>query len=261
MIKIEHIKKSLDGKEVLRGIDLEVKRGEVLAIIGGSGMGKSVLLKHILGFLRPDSGDVLVEGVSIPNCTLARLYEVRKTFGVVFQSPALLQSLTVEENVSLPLREHTDYTPEKIAGIVRDRLHLVRLFDVEAKFPSQLSGGMQKRVSLARALVMDPAIILFDEPATGLDPILTATIGQLIVDLHRRIGFTAIAVTHNMDFAYQIADRIAMLHEGRIIAEGTPEEIKNTTQPQVQNFISGIPREEAHRASVQVGESASRERQ
>lgn len=249
MIKIDNVHKTLEGKEVLRGINLDVKRGEVLVIIGGSGMGKSVMLKHILGFLRPDSGDVLVDGVSIPNCSSAKLYEIRKTFGVVFQSPALLQSLTVEENVSLPLKEHSDLPPEKIAGIVRDRLHLVKLFDVEAKFPSHLSGGMQKRVSLARALVMDPAVMLFDEPATGLDPILTATIGQLIVDLHRRIGFTAIAVTHNMDFAYQIADRIAMLHQGEIIAEGTPEEIKHTSQPQVRDFIMGIPRKEILEAS------------
>jgi phospholipid/cholesterol/gamma-HCH transport system ATP-binding protein len=244
MIKIDNVHKSLDGKEVLRGINLEVKKGEVLAIIGGSGMGKSVMLKHILGFLRPDSGDVLVDGVSIPNCSIAELYEIRKTFGVVFQSPALLQSLTVEENVSLPLNEHSDFPGEKIAEIVRDRLHLVRLFDVEGKLPAQLSGGMQKRVSLARALVMDPAVMLFDEPATGLDPVLTATIGQLIVDLHRRIGFTSIAVTHNMDFAYMIADRIAMLHQGKIIAEGTPEEIRNTAQPQVRNFIMGIPLQE-----------------
>lgn len=253
MIEIDNVYKSLDGKEVLRGINLEVKKGEVLAIIGGSGMGKSVMLKHILGFIRPDSGDVRVDGVSIPNCTTEELYKIRQTFGVVFQSPALLQSLTVEENVSLPLKEHSDYPEEKIAEIVRDRLRLVKLPDVEHKLPSQLSGGMQKRVSLARALVMDPAVMLFDEPATGLDPILTATIGHLIVDLHRRIGFTSIAVTHNMDFAYLIADRIAMLHEGKIIAEGTPEEIRNTSQTQVRNFIMGIPRQEAPRPAAQGG--------
>lgn len=244
MIEIKNVHKRLDGKEVLRGIDLEVKKGEILVIIGGSGMGKSVLLKHILGFLRPDSGDILVGGVSIPGCRPAELYRVRKTFGVVFQSPALLQSLSVEENVSLPLTEHTDYPPAKISQVVRDRLRLVELFDVEKKYPAQLSGGMQKRVSLARALVMDPEVILFDEPATGLDPILTATIGQLIVDLHHRIGFTAIAVTHNMDFAYQIAGRIAMLHRGKIIAQGTPEEIKHTDQCEVRKFIMGTPEQE-----------------
>ncbi len=255
MIEIKDIRKSLDGKEVLRGIDLEVRKGEILVIIGGSGMGKSVLLKHILGFLRPDSGDILIDGVSIPGCRPAELYRVRKTFGVVFQSPALLQSLSVEENVSLPLTEHTDYPPEKIARIVRDRLHLVKLFDVESKFPSQLSGGMQKRVSLARALVMDPSVMLFDEPATGLDPILTATIGQLIVDLHQRIGFTAIAVTHNMDFAYQIADRIAMLHRGKIIAQGTPEEIKHTDQCEVRKFIMGAPEQECGAGSPAAAEA------
>lgn len=244
MIKINQLCKSFGGQEVLRGINLEVKKGEVVVIIGGSGMGKSVMLKHILGFFRPDSGDVLVNGVSIPNCSTAELYAIRQTFGVVFQSAALLQSLTVGENVSLPLEEHSDFSEEKIAEIVRDRLSQVKLFDVEHKLPSELSGGMQKRVALARALVMDPTVMLFDEPATGLDPILTATIGHLIVDLHRRIGFTAIAVTHNMDFAYLIADRIAMVHEGRIIADGTPEEIRNTSQAQVRNFILGIPREE-----------------
>ncbi len=249
MIEIKNVHKRLDGLEVLRGIDLEVKGGEILVIIGGSGMGKTVLLKHILGFLRPDSGDILVDGVSIPGCRPADLYRIRKTFGVVFQSPALLQSLSVEENISLPLTEHTDYPPEKIARIVRDRLHLVKLFDVEKKFPSQLSGGMQKRVSLARALVMDPAVMLFDEPATGLDPILTATIGQLIVDLHRRIGFTAIAVTHNMDFAYQIAHRIAMLYQGKIVARGTPEEIRHTDQSEVRKFIMGTPQQECGASS------------
>ncbi len=244
MIKLNRLCKSLGGKEVLRGVNLEVKKGEVVVIIGGSGMGKSVMLKHILGFFRPDSGDVLVNGVSIPNCSTAELYAIRQTFGVVFQSAALLQSLTVGENISLPLEEHSDFSEEKIAEIVRDRLSQVRLFDVENKLPSELSGGMQKRVALARALVMDPTVMLFDEPATGLDPILTATIGHLIVGLHRRIGFTTIAVTHNMNFAYLIADRIAMIHEGRIIADGTPEEIRNTSQTQVRNFIQGIPREE-----------------
>ncbi len=241
MIEIKDVYKSLGGKEVLRGLSLQVKSGELMAVIGGSGMGKSVLLKHIIGFLKPDSGEVLVDGISIPGCSVRELYEIRKRYGVVFQSPALLQSLTVEENLALPLQEHTGYPAEKIREIVRDRLHLVKLFDVEKKLPSELSGGMQKRASLARAIVMDPHLVLFDEPDIGLDPILSSTIGHLIVDLHARIGFTAIAVTHNMTFAYMIANRIAMLYKGRIVAIGTPEEIKDCPESIVQNFIHGIP--------------------
>jgi len=233
----------MGGEEVLRGITLEVKAGELMVVIGGSGVGKSVLLKHIIGFLRPDSGDVLVDGVSIPNCSRKELYEIRKGYGVVFQSPALLQSLTIEDNVALPLQEHSGFPDDTIREIVRDRLHWVKLRGVERKLPSELSGGMQKRVSLARALVMDPRLMLFDEPATGLDPILTAAIGQLIVDLHARIGFSSIAVTHNMNLAYLIGDRIAMLYNGRIIEVGTPEEIRRSAEPLVQEFIHGIPNE------------------
>lgn len=240
MIEIKNVYKKLGGKEVLRGVNLEVREGELMVIMGGSGMGKSVLLKHIIGFLKPDSGDVLVDGVSIPGCSRKELYQIRKGYGVVFQSPALLQSLTIEDNVALPLREHSNYPDDKIEEIVRDRLHWVKLYGIEDKLPSELSGGMQKRASLARALMMDPRLMLFDEPATGLDPILTATIGQLIVDLHARIGFTSIAVSHNMSFAFKIADRIAMLFNGRIVAVGTPEEIRESTEPFVHNFINGI---------------------
>ncbi len=244
MIQIENVWKRMGEEEVLRGVDLEVREGELMVIIGGSGMGKSVLLKHIIGFLKPDSGDILVDGVSIPNASRKKLYEIRQHYGVVFQSPALLQSLTIEENIAIPLQEESGYPPDRIREIVSERLHWVKLYDVEGKLPSELSGGMQKRASLARALVMDPSLILFDEPATGLDPILTATIGQLIVDLHGRIGFTSIAVTHNMSFAYMIGDRIAMLYNGRIIAIGTPEEIRRNSEPLVQEFIHGIPEEE-----------------
>lgn len=206
-------------------------------------MGKSVLLKHIIGFLKPDSGDIFVNGVSIPGCSRKKLYEIRKGYGVVFQSPALLQSLSIEDNVALPLKEHSHYKEDEIKKIVEERLHWVKLFEVEKKLPSELSGGMQKRASLARALTMDPCLMLFDEPATGLDPILTATIGQLMVDLHARIGFTAIAVSHNMDFAFKIADRIAMLNNGVIVAVGTPEEIKGSSEPYVRSFINGIPQQ------------------
>jgi len=255
MIEIKNVYKKLGGKEVLRGVNLEVRDGELMVIMGGSGMGKSVLIKHIIGFLKPDSGDVLVNGVSIPKCSRKELYKIRQGLGVVFQSPALLQSLTIEDNVSLPLKEHSKFPSDKIGDIVRDRLHLVKLYDVERKLPSELSGGMQKRASLARALTMDPSLMLFDEPATGLDPILTATIGQLIVDLHARIGFTSIAVSHNMGFAFKIADRIAMLYNGRIVAVGTPKEIKESTEPFVHDFINGIPKKLEDEARFAVSDS------
>jgi len=243
MIEIKDVYKNLGGQEVLKGVNLHVPQGELLAIIGGSGSGKSVLLKHVIGFLKPDSGDVIVDGVSIPSCSRRELYGIRKKFGVVFQSAALLQSLTVGDNVALPLREHSICPEGEIISRVIERLAMVSLNNVEKKLPAELSGGMQKRASLARAIIMNPDILLFDEPETGLDPVLTATIGQLIIDLHKRIGFTAIAVTHNMEFAYRIADRIAMLYNGRILESGTPEEIRNTSNPVVRQFIRGLPEE------------------
>ncbi len=241
MIKVVNLRKKLGEKEVLRGVNLEVGEGELMVIIGGSGMGKSVLLKHIIGFMKPDSGEVMVGKCSVTGCTRRDLYEYRKNCGFVFQSAALLQSITIGDNVALPLVEHTHLPPEEIRKIARERLHWVKLFNQEDQLPSELSGGMQKRVSIARALVMDPHLLLFDEPTTGLDPVLAATIGELIVDLHARIGFTAIAVSHNMRFAYRIADRIGMLYNGKIIEVGTPEEIKSTSNPLVQQFIQGIP--------------------
>lgn len=241
MIKVTDLRKKLGGKEVLRGIDLEVAEGELVVIIGGSGMGKSVLLKHIIGFMKPDSGGVMMDSCSVVSCTRRELYQYRQNCGFVFQSAALLQSITIGENVALPLVEHTHLSPKEIREIARERLHRVKLFNQEDKLPSELSGGMQKRASIARALVMDPKILLFDEPTSGLDPVLAATIGELIVDLHARIGFTAIAVSHNMRFAYRIADRIGMLSHGRIIEIGTPEEIRRSSKPMVQNFIHGRP--------------------
>lgn len=241
MIEIINLKKSLGGKEVLRGINLKVEKGELMVIIGGSGVGKSVLLKHIMGFLKPDSGEVIVNGFSIPRASQKELYKIRKDYGILFQTAALLQSLTVRENMALPLKEHTDLSPEEIDRIVKERLSWVELHNVEDKLPSDLSVGMMKRVGLARAIVRDPAIVLFDEPTTGLDPILSSTIGQLIVDLHRRLRFTSIAVTHDMDLAYMIGDRIGVLYDGVIIEAGTVEEIKQSSNPTVQEFIHGLP--------------------
>jgi len=244
MIEIIDLKKRLDGKEVLRGINLKVAEGELMVIIGGSGVGKSVLLKHIIGFLKPDSGDVIVNGFSIPAADQKELYRIRKDYGILFQTAALLQSLTVRENMALPLKEHTDLNPEEIDRIVTERLGWVELHGVEDKLPSDLSVGMMKRVGLARAIVRDPQIVLFDEPTTGLDPVLSSTIGQLIVDLHRKLRFTSIAVTHDMNLAYMIGDRIGMLYNGVIIEVGTVEEIKRSSNPTVQEFIHGLPEPE-----------------
>ena len=244
MIELKNVRKNLGGKEVLQGVDLEIKEGEVLVIIGGSGAGKSVILKHVMGFLRPDSGTVVVNGISVSNAGKGQLYALRKDIGFLFQTSALLHSLTVRENLALPLTEHTNYRPEEMDRIVSERLHWVRLFNVENKLPSDLSVGMMKRVGLARALVRDPKIVLFDEPTTGLDPVLSSTIGHLIVDLHRKLRFTAIAVTHDMHLCYLIADRIAMLYNGRIIENGTPAQIKASSNPLVQQFIHGMPEEE-----------------
>ncbi len=248
MIDIVGLKKSLGGKEVLKGVDLRIDSGELLAVIGGSGAGKTVLLKHVIGFLKPDRGDILVNGVSVPRASQKELYEIRKDFGMLFQTAALLQSLTIGENLALPLKEHTKLSRQEIDRVVTERLNWVKLFNVENRLPSDLSVGMMKRAGLARALVRDPKIVLFDEPTTGLDPVLSSTIGQLIIDLHGRLKFTSIAVTHDMSLAYMIADRIAMLHHGRIIGIGTPEEIKTSKSQVVQQFIRGMP-------SIQSAES------
>ena len=231
----------MGGKEVLKGVNLKIQSGELMVIIGGSGAGKTVLLKHVIGFFKPDAGDVKINGFSVPGANQKELYRIRKDFGMLFQTAALLQSLTIAENLSLPLKEHTSLSREEIDRIVTERLHWVKLFNVENNIPANLSVGMMKRAGLARALVRDPKIVLFDEPTTGLDPVLSSTIGQLIIDLHDRLKFTSIAVTHDMNLAYMIANRIAMLHQGLIVEVGTPEEIRSSTNPVVQQFIRGMP--------------------
>ncbi len=240
MIQLIDLKKNLGGKEVLRGVNLEVREGELMVIIGGSGMGKSVILKHIIGFMKPDSGDVIVGGRSIPAASPSEIYKIREDYGVLFQTAALLHSLTVRENMALPLREHENYSEEDIERIVTERLNWVELYNVEDKLPTDLSVGMMKRVGLARAIVRDPKIVLFDEPTTGLDPVLSSVIGELIVRLHKRLKFTSIAVTHDMSLAYMIGDRIGMLYNGELIEVGTPDEIRQSKNPIVQQFIHGM---------------------
>jgi phospholipid/cholesterol/gamma-HCH transport system ATP-binding protein len=239
MIEVRNVHKSFGSFAVLRGVDLTVNRGESMTVIGGSGSGKSVLLKHIIGLLFPDKGDVVIDGQSVTKLDDEGLNEVRKKFGMLFQGAALFDSLTVWENVGFSLKQHTKKSDKEIRKVATDKLALVGLKDVEDKMPSDLSGGMKKRVGLARAIAMDPAIILYDEPTTGLDPITADAINDLIVDLRKKLGVTSVAITHDMHSAYKISDRIAMLYKGQILETGTPDEIRNTTNPIVRQFITG----------------------
>jgi phospholipid/cholesterol/gamma-HCH transport system ATP-binding protein len=239
MIEIVDLHRSLAGQQVLKGVDLTVKSGETLTVIGRSGEGKSVLLKHIIGLFRPDSGKILIEGQDISGYGTPDLFRLRRRFGVLFQGSALFDSLTVDGNVGLGLREHRLYREFEIKRIVSEKLALVGLKGMEDKKPAELSGGMKKRVGLARAIAMSPDYILYDEPTTGLDPITADSINDLIIQLKTDLKITSIAVTHDMASAYKISDRIAMLHEGRIIAVGTPAEIRDYDSDFVQQFIMG----------------------
>lgn len=239
MIAIRGLKKRLGTKQVLDGVDLEIRQGETVVIIGRSGTGKSVLLKHIIGLMTPDEGTIEVDEQEIVGLAERELNKVRIRFGLLFQSGALFDSMTVGENVGLPMREHTKMSDKEIAARVTERLEWVGLSGVEAMKPASLSGGMRKRVGLARAIAMDPAYILYDEPTTGLDPIMADVINRLIRSLQKRIGVTSIVVTHDMNSAYHVGDRLAMLNEGRVVFTGTPDEARNTGDPLVRQFIEG----------------------
>ena len=239
MIQVLDVSKQFGEQRVLDGVTLHVPRGQILVIIGGSGTGKTVLLKHLIGLLRPDAGHIFVEGVDICHLRSWELKEVRKKFGMLFQGGALFDSLTVAENVAFPMREHTRLKEKDLMARVRKRLADVGLHGIEDKYPSELSGGMRKRVGLARALALEPEIVLFDEPTTGLDPIMSDVINELILTTQRRLGITFFIISHDMQGALKIADRIAMLHSGHIIEEGTPEEIRASRNSIVQQFLSG----------------------
>ncbi len=240
MIELKNIYKKLGEKQVLRDLNLQIKEGETYVVIGRSGTGKSVTLKHIIGLLRPDQGQVYVMDKNVNVLTEKQFYELRKNIGMLFQNGALLNWLSVAENVALPLREHELHLKEKeIKDIVREKLALVNLHDVENLMPATLSGGMKKRVSLARAIVRTPKIILYDEPTSGLDPVMSNQINELILSLQQKLQITSICVTHDMDSAYMIANRIGMLYEGQIIAEGTPQEIQSNPNEYLQQFIQG----------------------
>jgi phospholipid/cholesterol/gamma-HCH transport system ATP-binding protein len=241
VIRVEGLRKSFHGQPVLRGVDLDVPDGSITIIIGRSGGGKSVFLKHLIGLLRPDAGRIEVDGIDLVRLRGRALDEVRKRYGVVFQSGALFDSMSCRANVAFPLREKLRLGRAESARRVEAALEQVGLAGIGDKFPEEVSGGMRKRVAIARALVTEPEIVFFDEPTTGLDPVLVNTIHHLILDLHRRLRFTAVMVSHEIPEIFEIADRVGMLHEGRIVELGPPAAIQGSSNEVVRRFIRGEP--------------------
>jgi len=237
IIEIKDLSKSYNGLQVLQGVELGIKRGETITILGGSGTGKSVLLKLISGLEKPDQGAIRINARDIVPLKEDELVPIRRKIGMLFQGAALFDSLSAGENVAYPIREHFRLSEEEIQGIVREKLRMVGLEGVEGKMPAELSGGMKKRVGLARAIAIDPEIILYDEPTTGLDPANTQRINQLIVELQRLLKVTSIVVTHDLDSAYQVTDRLALLYGGRIAMAGTKEEFETSQIQEVRDFI------------------------
>ncbi|MGA2174986.1 MAG: ABC transporter ATP-binding protein [Verrucomicrobiota bacterium] len=245
MIEVRDLKKSFGPLRVLQGVSFSVRKGEALAIIGASGGGKSILLKHLIGLLRPDAGDVSIEGRSIAGLDERQLLQVRRKFGMLFQGAALFDSLTVEQNIAFILNRERNHSPSEISGRVAEVLDLVGLAGTEKKWPGELSGGMRKRVGLARAIIYRPEILLYDEPTTGLDPIAADAIDQLIMRVVETFKVTSIAVTHDMRSARRIGRRILLLHQGRIYADQSPDDLFKSTDPVIYRFVNGIydPRE------------------
>ena len=239
IIELKDVHKGFGKQQVLRGLNLSIERDRVSVIIGGSGGGKSVLLKHIIGLFKPDKGQVVVDGQDIVPLTERQMTPVRRQFGLLFQEGALFDSMTVAENVAFPLREHTKKNMREIMEIVEHKLTSVGLSGVGYKMPSELSGGMRKRVGLARALALDPKIVLFDEPTSGLDPVMAAAINELILSTQNDFNTTCVVISHDIAATMFIAHTIFMLYKGQIIAQGTPEEIKNSDDPVVRQFIRG----------------------
>ncbi len=238
-ISVVDLHKAFGSKRVLEGIDLDIASGESLAVVGGSGTGKTVLLKHLIGLLKPDRGRVLVDGVDLATAPPKSVLPLRRRFGMSFQEGALFDSMSVFDNVAFPLRRHTRKSPEEVAARVRQCLGLVRLPGIEEKMPAELSGGMRRRVGFARAISLEPEVLLFDEPTTGLDPINSAAIANVILKLCEGPRVTAVTITHDLALAFRIADRVAMLHHGRVVAMGTREEFAANEHPYVQAFLRG----------------------
>ncbi len=244
MIEVIGVEKSFNGQKVLEGVNLTIADREVMAIIGESGGGKTVLLRHMIGLMKPDKGSIVVDGDDITKVSKGELDKVRERFGVVFQGSALFDSMTVFENVVFPLREKTDYDEKEIVDRGRQALEDVGLAGIEDKYTSEISGGMKRRVALARALIIGPTTIFFDEPTTGLDPIIMNSIHRLIIKTHKKYGFTGIIISHEIPEIFDVADKVAMLFRGRIIASGTRDEICRVDNPFVRQFISTCPDEE-----------------
>lgn len=240
MIELKNVSMSFKDRPILRNLCLAVKPGEILVVIGPSGAGKSTLLRLMIGLLKPTSGEIWVDGQEITPMDEEELNKIRRNMGMVFQYSALFDSMTVGENVAFGIRQHTDMPESQIAGVIRRTLRMVGLMGKENVMPSELSGGMKKRVSLARAIALNPKIVLYDEPTSGLDPVMSSTINRLIMSTRRILGVTAVVVTHDMDSAFTIADRIAMMYNEEIIEIGTPDEFRQSANPLVRQFINGI---------------------
>jgi len=239
IVKANNLVKEFEGRRVLDNVSFEVKKGEVLVIMGGSGCGKSTTLRILIGLEKADEGDVWLFNENITAYDDKQFDAIRKRFGVLFQSGALFNSMTVGENVSLPLHQHTELDENVIQIIMRMKLEMVGLTGFEHLKPAEISGGMKKRVGLARAIALDPELVFYDEPSAGLDPVMSAVIDELILDLKKKMNITSVVVTHHMDSAFKIADKMVMLYQGRVLAYGTPDEIRNSDDPVVQQFISG----------------------
>jgi phospholipid/cholesterol/gamma-HCH transport system ATP-binding protein len=239
MIAVHGLEKRIGAQEILRGVDLDVNRGETLAIIGRSGGGKSVLLKHLIGLMRPDAGEIWIEGQNIIGMSEWRLASIRQKVGILFQGSALFDSMTVAENITFPLREAGERDPKVLRTKVSEILEVMELQGEEEKMPVNLSGGMKKRVGLARSIIRQPSCILYDEPTSGLDPVVSDSINRLIRRLQKRLGVTSIVVTHDMKNAFHVADRIAYLHDGRIYFHGTPEELRQSSDQILEDFLVG----------------------
>lgn len=239
MIEIVNLEKSFEGIKVLKGVNLKISDGEVMTVIGKSGCGKSVLLKHIIGLIKPDKGNIFIDNINITKLHMKELDTVRQKFGMLFQGGALFDSLTVYGNVAFPLKEKTRLSNKEIRDKVIQALKDVGLRGIGNKYPAELSGGMKKRVALARALITEPSIVLFDEPTTGLDPIILNSIHRLIINTHKKYGFTGLIISHEIPEIFEVADKVAMLHNGIIVESGTPEDIKASSDPFVKQFITG----------------------
>jgi phospholipid/cholesterol/gamma-HCH transport system ATP-binding protein len=239
LIELRNVHKRFGRLVVLNGVSLDVREGESLVVLGASGTGKSVMLKHLVGLLKPDAGEIWFDGQRVDQLRERELIEVRKQFGFLFQMGALFDSENVEDNVGFPLTEHSHKTPDEISRIVGEKLRMVGLPEVRKKMPAELSGGQRKRVALARAIALDPRVILYDEPTTGLDPIRSDVINELILKLQRELKVTSVVVTHDMHSAFKVADRVVMLNAGKVVFDGTPQQIQQSKDPFIRSFVLG----------------------